>query len=550
MELLQVKNLTFSYPDRPESAILDVNFGLKAGELTLLCGESGCGKSTLLRLLKRELAPHGEMKGEIFFAGEPLSGLTPRQSAAAIGFVSQNPDQQIVTDQVWHELAFGLESLGVETSVIRRRVGEMASYFGIQGWYHQSTDALSGGQKQILNLASVMVMQPKLLLLDEPTSQLDPIAAANFMATLQKLNREFGLSILLAEHRLEEIYPVADQVLVLEQGRLLCSGTPEQTARQLRGLPMEASLPSAARIWSGLDVACPCPLTVREGRDFLQAHFSHLQGKSLPVPDFSPSEPVVEVKGLWFRYEKDAPDILRDLSLTVYQGEIFSILGGNGAGKSTTLNLIAGLERAYAGSLKLFGKKIKAYKGNSLYRGGLTLLPQNPETVFIKKTVQEDWADLLAASGCPKEEIPAKISAAADTFGVAHLLPRHPYDLSGGEQQKCALLKLLFTEPRLLLLDEPTKGLDALSKARFANLLRNLQKNGMTILMVTHDVEFAAEISDRCALFFDGEIVSIGPPQQFFSDHHFYTTAASRISRDVFANAVLCRQVVELCKEG
>lgn len=551
MEFLQVKNLSFTYPNRGEAALDGLNFSVERGSFTVLCGQSGSGKTTLLRLLKRELAPHGALSGEILYGGAPLSMLSDRRSAAEIGFVRQDPDEQLVTDKVWHELAFGLESLGLKNGDIRRRVGEMASYFGIQSWYHSETDRLSGGQKQLLNLASVMVMQPKLLLLDEPTSQLDPIAAADFIATLQKLNRELGLTILLSEHRLEEVFPVADRVIVMERGRPCLTGTPRELCGVLRSHPLAQGLPSASRIWAGLDVPdTPCPLTVREGRELLETYFAGRAGALVPVRPRPETPPVLQADGLCFRYEKDAPDVLRELSLSVHGGEIFALLGGNGAGKTTTLHLLAGLEKPYRGTIRVLGKKMKDYKNGALYRGCLSLLPQSPRTVFLKDTVREDYRQLLEAHGVKAGEQAEKIDAMAARLDIAPLLDRHPYDLSGGEQQKCALGKLLLTDPKILLLDEPTKGLDAEYKERLRTLLHALRAEGRTIVLVTHDVEFAAAVADRCALFFDGEVIADGAPNEFFSGNHFYTTAASRIARAVFPNAVLCEEVVALCREA
>ncbi len=551
MELLQVKDLSFTYPNRDEAALSKLSFSVERGSFTVLCGQSGSGKTTLLRLLKRELAPHGTLDGEILYCNEPLAALDDRRSAAEIGFVRQDPDEQLVTDKVWHELAFGPESLGMKTADIRRRVGEMASYFGIQSWYHNDTDRLSGGQKQLLNLAAVMVMQPKLLLLDEPTSQLDPIAAADFIATLQKLNRELGLTILLSEHRLEEVFPVADRVIVTERGKPCLSGTPRELCAALRDHPLALGLPSASRIWAGLDAGdAPCPLTVREGRELLERRFADRAGALVPVRPRPQTPPVLEAEGLYFRYEKDSPDVLRELSLSVRGGEIFALLGGNGAGKTTLLHLLAGLERPYRGTIRVLGKKMKDYKNGALYRNCLSLLPQSPRTVFLKDTVREDCRALLEAHGVKPAEQTEKIDALAARLDIAALLDRHPYDLSGGEQQKCALGKLLLTDPRLLLLDEPTKGLDAQYKERLRALLRALRAEGRSILLVTHDVEFAAAVADRCALFFDGEIIADGAPNEFFSGNHFYTTAASRIARTLLPNAVLCEEVVALCRRG
>ena len=544
MELLQVKNLNFTYPKQTVPAVEQVSFSINRGEFCLLMGASGCGKTTLLRLLKSQIAPYGEKSGELLYRERSVS----EANVAEIGFVGQNPDEQIVTDKVWHELAFGLENMGLSREVIRRRTAEMAGYFGIQDWYHKNTDALSGGQKQLLNLAAVMVMQPRLLLLDEPTAQLDPIAAADFIATLQKLNRELGLTVLLAEHRLEEIFPIADRVLVMEQGRLLYNDAPKAVCVHMKGDSLFAGLPAAARIWNGLQIACECPLTVREGRDFLDEYFSGITG-SVPVSEQkNKNTPAIEANGIWFRYEKDAPDILRGLSLSVYEGEIFSILGGNGSGKTTTLHILAGLDRPYKGKCRIFGKKMSAYTGNSLYRNTLAMLPQNPKTMFVKSTVEADFCEILSAQNLPKAEQVPRIARLAQEFDITPLLHRHPYDLSGGQMQKCALVKLLLTEPKLLLLDEPTKGMDAFSKQKFGALLRRFRQSGMTVLLVSHDIEFAAEYSDRCGLFFDGEVLSSGAPNDFFAGIRFYTTAAGRIAGEHFENAVLCSEVISLCK--
>lgn len=541
MELLQIQDLSFRYPGAGQAAVEHVSFSVRSGEFVVVCGESGCGKTTLLRLLKPELAPAGELTGSITYAGG-------ERTPSEIGYVLQNPDDQIVTDRVWHELAFGLENLGLPTEVIRRRVGEMASYFGIQGWFRQKTDALSGGQKQILNLAAVMVMQPKVLILDEPTSQLDPIAAADFIATLQKLNRELGLTILLVEHRLEEVFPIADRVLLMDRGRVLLYDTPARIGGALpAGHPMRAALPSAMRIATALGATDRCPLTVREGRDFLEARWGDRRGM-LPEEDYRHSDAVaIEMKGVWFRYERELPDVLRGACLQVYEREICAVLGGNGSGKTTMLNVIAGIGRAYRGKVRIAGKPVGDYRGNSLWRGVLALLPQDPQTVFVHDTVRADLTEILAAHGVPAAEREPRMLAMAEKLGIASLLDRNPFDLSGGEGQKCALAKVLLTGPRVLLLDEPTKGLDAGAKLSLAAFLAELKAEGMTVLLVTHDVEFAALVADRCALFFDGEILSADTPARFFSGNTFYTTAANRMARSVCPNAVTCAQVIRFC---
>lgn len=554
MEILHIENLSFRYPKAEKYAIENIHLSINNGEFIVVCGESGCGKTTLLKLLKKELAPAGEKSGTVFYNSLSQDELDDKVSAAEIGYVLQNPDSQIVTDKVWHELAFGLENLSIPTETIRRRVGEMASYFGIHDWFRKNTDELSGGQKQLLNLAAIMVMQPKILILDEPTSQLDPIAASDFIATLQKLNRELGLTIILVEHRLEEVFPIADRVILMDKGKVLLCDTPKNIGQSLGKIqddhPMLLALPSAVRIFNALQIKDECPLTVKEGRNFLDKHFSNFKCTDVELDCKSNHEVAVELKNVWFRYEKDLPDILCGTTVKVYRGEFYCILGGNGTGKTTSLNVISGLNKAYRGKVIVDGKPIKEYKGNSLFHKKIAFLPQNHETVFLKDNLNEDFLEILEALDVPKDKCEEKIKEVSEKIGITHLLNKHPYDLSGGEQQKCALAKILLLEPTILLLDEPTKGLDAYSKYTLKTILAELKKDGITIIMVTHDVEFAAENADRCALFFDGEILSADTPSRFFSENNFYTTAANRMARHLWPHAVTCEQVINCCKKS
>lgn len=530
MELVTVKNLSFFYPEQTvPPALRELSFSIHSGAFVVLCGPSGCGKSTLLRQLKPAVAPHGQRGGEIWFDGVPLHQMEPRTQAQRIGFVQQSAENQVVTDKVWHELAFGLESLGYDTPVIRRRVAEMAAFFGIEGWFHKSVTELSGGQKQLLNLASVMVMQPDLLILDEPTSQLDPVAAAEFLSALGKINRELGTTILLTEHRLEDALPLATTVMVMDRGGLLCSGTVQEAGQWLKEMrhPMFLSMPAPMRIWAAVDTDAPCPVTVREGREWLAAFARQNEFKTLPAErTFAyPKEPAVRVGEAWFRYERNGADVVKGLSLEVMRGEFLALLGGNGAGKTTTLKLLAGLRKPYRGEVETCGT--------------VGFLPQDPKAMFVKKTVREE---LLS----PKGQLP-RIDYVVELCRLEELLERHPYDLSGGEQQRLALAKILLLEPEILLLDEPTKGLDAEFKQNLAQILQSLLERGVTIVMVSHDVEFCARYAHRCALFFDGSVAAQGTPQDFFSGNRFYTTSANRMSRGVIEEAVTAEDVIFAC---
>ena len=535
MEILAVSGLTFTYPQCAEPAVSDISFSLERGEFAVLCGATGSGKSTLLRMLKRELTPLGEKKGSVSFCGVALSQLPDRQSASAIGFVMQKPEQQVVTDKVWHELAFGLENLGTPPDEISRRIAEMASYFGIGDWYDRDVAELSGGQKQLLNLASILVMQPELLILDEPTAQLDPIAAEDFIATLRRLCSDLSITIIMAEHRLEDVVPLCDKLLVMDKGKLIANGKPSEVISELKERPdILCGMPAAARLYAELSSSGSCPLTVREGRDFIENSFSNT-ARGLPQALYEHSESAaMEFSDVFFRYSREGKDILDGLSFTVYEKEIFCILGGNGSGKTTALSAAEGLLKPYSGRIKIFGKRLKDYKNRSLYRECLAMLPQDVQTVFLKSTVRQEL-----------DECHADISALP--YDISHLMDKHPYDLSGGEQQLTALAKVLASKPKLLLLDEPTKGLDAAAKLNIISILRKLKEKGVTVVIVTHDVEFAAVCADRCAMFFGGRIVSTGTPNEFFSKNSFYTTVVSRMTRGYYDNAVTIDDAVKLC---
>ena len=548
MAHFEIKDLTFSYASAKEKHSLEnVSLSIEQGEFVTLCGKSGSGKSTLLRQLKTVLTPNGKRTGEILFRGVPLKEVSDRDQSEKIGFVMQNPDDQIVTDKVWHELAFGLESLGCDQKTMRGRVAEMACYFGIQDWFHRDVATLSGGQKQLLNLASIMAMQPEVLILDEPTSQLDPIAASDFLNTVRKINMELGTTVIITEHRLEDIFPYADRAVVMDKGRVIADDAPGKVGQLLfeQANPMFAAMPTPVRVYYGAGGSGESPLTVRQGRSWLSKEFPKEPSiKAIPAPAL-PEEienPALTLKELWFRYEKDSPDVLRGVSAEIPAGSLYAILGGTGAGKSTTLKAISGVCRPYRGKVTLFGKPVEKYKSSELFHGCLAMLPQDPKSLFVKKTVREDLAEMTK----DKQEID-RIAALCQ---VTELLDSHPYDLSGGEQQRAALAKVLLTNPRLLLLDEPTKGIDSFFKETFAGILADLKKQGITIVMVSHDVEFCARYADIVSMFFDGQVLTTDTPRRFFGANSFYTTAAHRMSRHVFEGAVTAEDVMRLYKEN
>lgn len=531
VEKIKIKNLIFSYPNSEKTALNDVNLTINQGEFVTICGKSGCGKSTLLRHLKPILTPHGKTSGEIYFDGKSIYDLSDREQAENIGFVMQNPDNQIVTDKVWHELVFGLESLGINSAEIRSKAAEMASFFGIQNWFYENVANLSGGQKQILNLASVMVMNPTLLLLDEPSSQLDPISAHDFFTMLERINTELGVTIILSEHNLSEVFPLSDKVVVMENGKITAENTPYKIGEELKQNSMFAALPTPTKIYySSGNNSGNCPITIRDGHKWLEKQQinEHFEFKS--EKNRINTEPILELKDVWFRYEKNSDDILKGLSFKVHENEFYAIVGGNGVGKSTALSVISKINKPYRGKVFINDDTKVA------------VMPQNPQSLFLKKSVLEELYD--AVFDVEKEKRKNEIEYVIKLCELDNLLENHPYDLSGGEQQRVALAKMLLRKPDLLVLDEPTKGLDACFKRKLATILKSLQKNGMTVLMVTHYIEFCAEYADICAMFFDGKIVSEAPPRKFFAENNFYTTSAKRMADGIIENAVLDKDII------
>lgn len=510
MGIITAEKLSFIYPDGT-AALASVHLDIAEGEFVTVCGASGCGKSTLLRLLKPALAPHGNVSGGITFCGEALHTLPLSRTASEIGFVMQDPEAGIVTDKVWHELAFSLESAGFKTDEIRRRVGEMAGYFGLESVFERNCAELSGGQKQLVALASAAALHPKLLLLDEPTSQLDPIAAQSFIDTISRFNRDFGVTVVIAEHRLEELLCVSDRVIVMDNGGIIADCAPRDICKALpESHPMMSAMPVSMRLYVSAGGRDDAPLSVREGRCNALCRSVLDSMTAEATAERRQGEVLITAKKLWVSFDRNSPDVLKRADIEVRSGSVTAILGGNGSGKTTLLKCLAGIVKPLGGSIKR--------------RKGLkcAYLPQDPCEIFTEdsvsdelKTVSDDYADI------------------AESFGLTRLLSHHPYDISGGEQQRLAIAKLMLKKPDVLLLDEPTKGMDALSRKTLCGLLRELCDGGVSVVLVTHDTELAAMCADRCALLFDGELSGEDEPVRFFSENYFYTTPLRRLSRGI-----------------
>lgn len=596
-DAVNIVDLEFSYPNASRPSVNGISLSLEKGSFTCICGPSGCGKTTLLRNLKPSITPHGMRRGEIKILGKSVESFEgrPGEEAQTIGYVLQNPENQIVTDKVWHELAFGLENLGLPTETIRLRIAEIASFFGIQSWFDKDVSELSGGQKQLLNLAAVMVMQPEILILDEPTSQLDPIAAVDFLDAVKKINNDIGTTVIITEHRLDNVVSMSDRLIVMDSGKILVNDEPYNAVFRLAEInhPMFLAMPNPAQAYrsalaflkgeeslvgdvnhlkhmeklessigdvnyinhanraeSSIDdvnhlkhMEKPespigdvpdiqkyrMPLNVREGRQWLDCVMNGIPVRYARMEKekaYDTSKIKLSTTDLWFRYEKNGRDIIKGLTLKVYDGEILAIIGGNGTGKTTLLSVLAGMRRAYRGKYRINGNRT-------------ALLPQNPQSLFVCDTVKEELLEAFEGTSIEKSEQNIRIQEIAEFLEINTLMDKHPYDISGGEQQRVALGKVLLLEPDLLLMDEPTKGLDNLLKMKFGELLKRLASNGRTLIFVSHDIEFCSRFANRCIMFFDGGISGEGTPRKLFSGNNFYTTAANRMARSYFVDGIL-----------
>lgn len=544
MDIITVENLSFAHRGSKIYIMEDISFSVRRGEFVILYGSSGCGKTTLLKLMKNELRPDGKQKGKIFFRGTEISKLDKRESASKIGFVMQNPENQLVTDKVYRELAFGLENLGESNSVIKRKTAEIATMFGMNKWFHNDTATLSGGQKQLLNLASAMIMSPDLLLLDEPISQLDPFSATAFVDMLVRFNREYGVTVIIAEHNLERIFSYADSIAVIDKNHLRYYGVPRTCCGFFsKEAPIVQGMPTPARIFQRFGIKTACPIDVREAREFIRRYCPNIKRKLEKPLKLNNNSYAVELSDVFFRYDKNEPDILNSLSMSVKKGEIYAVVGGNGCGKTTLLSIISGQRKPYNGKVLINGIKF-----NNMSK--VAIIPQNPITLFTGDTLKDDLTDFAINCGIQKEIASSAVYDICRKLGIVGILHNHPYDISGGEIQKAALAKVMISNPDVILLDEPTKGVDAWSKKTIAELLKRFATEGKAIIIVTHDNDFAAETADTCGLFFDGTIISEDSSGDFYSQNDFYTTVSSRITKGFYENTVTFDEIISLCKEN
>lgn len=543
MEILSCKDLSFRYNGCAAETLQGVSFDVKRGETVLVAGRTGSGKSTLLRLLKKEIAPAGELSGSIFIGGKAQSELSLLESSRTIAYVSQNPDTQTVTHKVGSELAFGLESIGTPSREILGRVGEMAAYFGIEDIYSKQIDELSGGQKQLCSLCAAIVQAPQILLLDEPAAQLDPIGTSKLFSVLRRLNSELGMTFIIAEHDPDEIFEFCDKVIMLENKTAVCYNDKQSFVKAAAADPaLSGHIPACARAVMPLGKTA---FTVKDAKNIIEQTFEPQPKQTVKPEKRQKEKPALQAQNVYFRYSRNGRDVVNCLDLRVERGEVFAAVGSNGCGKTTMLKLLSGIFKPWQGKISLLGKNIKAYKGSTLYRNNAAVMPQDPYDLFTSPSVRAELEKTCTTMG-----IKGGYESLCEDFGITPLLDMHPYDLSGGEVQKCAMVKLLLTNPDILFLDEPSKALDTQAKQFLGETLRKLASLGKTVVLATHDLEFAAQYADTCGLFFDGKVHSAAPSREFFSNNRFYTTNASRIARNVFPSVVTTPELESAVKSG
>lgn len=547
-----IKNLSFTYPGKDEKALNNISLNINRGEFAVICGRSGSGKSTLLSMLKPEITPHGKTEGEIIYFGKNKNKYTARESASEIGYLLQNTEYQTVTHSVRSELAFGLQNLGLDSKTIRLRIAEISAYFSLQKIIDKKIDELSGGQKQLVCLAGILAMHPKALIFDEPASQLDPMAAQTLFSAASRLCRENGMTVIITEHRLENIIPEADRLIILEKGSIIADCAPAELDKSLfeNNAYINNSMPVPMRIAAALELEDKLPLTAGECRRLLSEHLpENTSGQPEISDNIISTNNAVEAKNVYFAYDKSGY-VLNKFSIKVPEGSFFALLGANAAGKTTAISVMSGLLPCKEGKISILGKNIKKYKNRELYNGTVAVLPQKCESLFSGNTVKEDLLKALYGSPLSKTEKAEKAERIAELTEISHLLDTHPYDISGGEMQRAALAIVLLKAPKIIFMDEPTKGMDSLFKKQFAEIINKLCTKKTTVIMVSHDTEFCAQYCDRCAMVSDGMCVLEAETHEFFASNYFYTTSANKIARDHFPLAVTEKEVTKLCLQN
>jgi energy-coupling factor transporter ATP-binding protein EcfA2 len=523
--VIELREVTYSYPAGELPVLKDLSLEVSEGEFLLVIGASGSGKSTLLRCLNG-LVPHfygGTFLGHIRVANRDPLAEGPRGMSEVVGFVLQDPESQFVVDSVEDELAFAMENHNLEPSVMRKRVEEVLDQLNIAHLRHRKINTLSGGEKQRVAIGAVLTLQPDVLVLDEPTSQLDPQAAEEVLTTLQKLNVDLGLTVVLSEHRLERVVQYADRVIYLPGcGEPPLLGSPSEVLTEIDLVPPLVKLAKEME-WH------PLPLTIKEGLPFARGLSAHLDAQETTLVSEhttqSDQSPVVDIRDVWFSY--NGHEALTGLSLSVAPGEFVALMGRNGSGKTTLLKHVVGLLRPERGRVELWGKDIRGQNVEDIARR-VGYVPQNPNSMLFADTLRAELDFTRRSHGLTTGDYDELLQR----LHLSSFADSYPRDLSGGERQRAAMAAVLVADPDVILLDEPTRGLDYDHKQSLAQFLTHKQHEGKAIVMSTHDVELVAQCAERVVILGEGQIVVDGPARQVMSDSMVFSSQISKLFRD------------------
>jgi energy-coupling factor transport system ATP-binding protein len=569
MALYEIKDLSFSYEESGKLVLENINCHINKGDIAVICGPSSSGKTTLLRHLKKEVLPVGKLTGDIYYKGENIVKTNSNERVSQVGIVYQNPESQMVMDNVIHELAFSLENMGCMASEMMVKIGELVTYFGLEESLEKQVHELSGGQKQMINICAALILYPEVLILDEPTAQLDPVASKELIKMIVELNQELGITIIISEHRLDEVLQYADQIIYLEEGHILYDGGREKVLKKMsEGERANYFLPEISRLFH-LDRRSngnrPIPITVKEGRELAEEimldlcvsekdkveddNQHHNQGDDGGlVNQVNRKEKkqaiLINCKELYYMYNKEADLVLKGLDLQIRKGDFIGIIGGNGSGKTTLLKIMAKLLRPTRGKVLYENKGINQKKERDI-RSKIGYVAQNTMLHITRESVLEELNGVKEKYHIgDNENWVLEIIKAFDLEPIYH---RHPYDLSGGERQKLVIAMALLKRPSVLMLDEPIKGLDPYSKAQMASILKGLNKKGMTIIMVSHDVEFIAKHVGQCAMLFNGDVVYYGGTKTLLKSNYFYTTKINKVMKPICNDLITIEDVMKQC---
>jgi len=548
---IKIEDLKYYYPDSKKPSLNKINLEIPEGQFVLIVGGSGSGKSSLIRAMAGLIPDFygGTYGGKVYLDNKELRQIDRRSLAQQIGLVFQDPESQLVMTGVEQEIAFGMENIGLPNNLMKRRVMEVTGVLGLSGYLNGFIPELSGGQKQKVALASVLAMQPSILLLDEPTSQLDPISGEEILTMVRRLNEENGITVVLIEQRLERCFHLADRILVMDKGEIIYDHhAPDAIAHWAvkNNIPF---IPPLAQLFASVHYP-EIPVTVKQGRRILKSFYPSVKStidrqnsleKNAQVLQVSDKKKLVDIHNLWFTYS-NGQEVLKNINFNISPGEFVVVMGENGAGKTTLIKNINGLLKPGRGHVKVEERDTRKCSVEDL-ASVIGYLSQDPNDYLFLPSVREELSFTMNNLGLKDDGIIEKLLIRLNLLVHAEENPR---DLSTGERQRVALASVLVARPKLLLLDEPTRGLDYLLKEELGNILLEFQKEGTAVLVITHDVEFAAEYADRIILMTDGTIVANGSKYEILTNSTFYSPQISKLFNNIIDNVVTIKQGKEI----